>query len=360
MQTATGPNAVSQAFAADGRGPMVYGRYRARGYAVNPLTAQVGTLVPENVSATEAFRQAGLDWTAEKRSVYFQGADGPQPSAEHCSIVRSDTNALLGIHGVGYEPVQNSSLINLLDYLREDCSIESVLSIRNGRKIFVSASINTEAEVVPGDPVRRYLHAFNSHDGSSSFGVFFSDVRLACANQLAYMTGRAVGRAVDNGQGLRMKHTANVTAFAAKLPELINLERRSFTHSMEELRALSRVRLTPDLATTILGATFADKLATPIKDKTTQELRPRTLADLPEIGTIRGHYSGHSGMGIDTEGVRGTVYGLFNAITQFTTHDSGRAKDELERARTRLESLWGGPGARRIERAREACLAATR
>jgi hypothetical protein len=48
---------------------------------------------------------------------------------------------------------------------------------------------------------------------------------------------------------------------------------------------------------------------------------------------------------------------LFNAITQFETHDSGRSKDETERARARLESLWGGGASKRIERAREACLA---
>lgn len=358
MQTASAPNAVSQAFAANGRGPMVYGRYRDHGYAVNPLTAKLGTLVPEGVTATKAFAEAGLDWTAEKRPVYFMGADGPVTTSEHCSIVRSDTDQLLGIHGRGYEPVQNSALINLLDYLREDVDIETVLSIREGRRVFVSCAMRTEADVVPGDKVRRYLHAFNSHDGSSSFGVFFSDVRLACANQLNYLTGRAIGGAVRDGSGLRMKHTASVTAFAQRLPELINLERRDFTQSMDELRALSRTRLTPELATQILGATFADKLAAPIKDKQTGDARPRTLADLPEIGTIRQHYSGASGLGLDIEGVRGTVYGLYNAITQFESHDAGRSKDEIERARTRLISLWGGPGARRIERAREACLAA--
>lgn len=53
----------------------------------------------------------------------------------------------------------------------------------------------------------------------------------------------------------------------------------------------------------------------------------------------------------------GTLYGLYNAITQAHTHDFGRAKDETERARTRLESLWGGTSAKRITRAREACLA---
>jgi phage/plasmid-like protein (TIGR03299 family) len=351
-------NTVSTAYAADGSGPMVYGRYRDRGYAVNPLTARVGTLVPENVSASEAFSIAGLDWRADKRPVFYMGPDGPLESRDHCSIVRSDTDELLGIHGSGYTPVQNSALINLLDYLREDIQIESVLSIRQGRKVFATASISTEDEVVPGDRVRRYLHLFNSHDGSSGFGVFFSDIRLRCANQLTYLTGRAMTAAADSGAGLRRKHTASVTQFAENLPHLIDLERRSFAKTINELRDLTTVQLNTEIARRVLESTYADKLATPIKDKDTGKPRPRTIADLPEIDLIRSHYAGSTGMGIrDLPGSAGTLYGLYNAITQYETHDSGRAKDETERARTRLESLWGGTSAKRLDRAREACLA---
>jgi phage/plasmid-like protein (TIGR03299 family) len=351
-------NAVSTAYASNGHGPMVYGKYRDRGYAVNPLTAQVGTFVPERASASEAFAIAGLNWTAERRPVTFMGADGPLTSNDHVAIVRSDNDGLLGIHGTGYTPVQNNALVNLLDYLREDIHIETVLSIRGGRKVFATATINTEDEVVPGDRVRRYLHLFNSHDGSSGFGVFFSDVRLACANQLAYLTGKAVGNAVHDGSGLRRKHTASVTQFAQQLPHLIDLERRSFSRSVDEMRSLANVQLTSELARRVLEVTYADKLATPIRDKSTGDKRPRTIADLKEVATIRSHYTGDTGLGIrDIPGVAGTLYGLFNAITQHATHDTGRATDATERARARLESLWGGTSAKRIERAREACLA---
>lgn len=358
VSSTTKPNQVTTAYAADGKGPAVYGKYRARGYAVNPLVDRIGTALPENVSASDAFRIAGLDWTADKRPAFFMGPDGPIESPEHCSIVRSDTNQLLGIHGQGYTPVQHTALINLLDYLREDVTLENVLAIRNGRKLFVTASIDAEDDVVPGDRVRRYIHAFNSFDGSSGFGVFFSDVRLACANQLSYLTGKAASMATNEGAGLRMKHTASVTRFAENLPALISLERRSFRKSIEELRSLTSVKLTTEIARRVLEATFADKLTVPIRDKSTGTKRARTLADLPEIETINSHYAGTTGLGInDVPGIPGTAYALFNAITQNETHDTGRIKDETERARARLISLWGGESAKRIDRARQACLA---
>ena len=91
-KTPTRSNVVSQAYARDGKGPMVYGRYKEAGYKVEPLVDKLGTRITENVSGTEAFRIAGLDWTAEKREAFFMGADGPVLAPDHCSVVRSDTH----------------------------------------------------------------------------------------------------------------------------------------------------------------------------------------------------------------------------------------------------------------------------
>jgi len=348
---------VTASFAADGKGPAVYGAYRERGYTVRPLLDAVGTPIERNATATEAFTLAGLAWNAERRPLSYTATDGTQrPAPDKIALVRSDNDALLGIHGVGYTPIQNSALIQVLDYLREDIRIENVLQIRGGRRVFATASFDCEAEVHTGDKIRRYLHLFNSFDGTSSFGIFFSDIRLTCANQLAYLTGKALSNAESEGKGLRCRHTVSATAFAERLPALICLERARFHDQLTDYKRMAETPLTVDLARRILELTYADKLSTPITDKTTKAKRPRTLEDLPELGLIRSHYSGETGLGTST--YRGTAFGMFNAITQYETHDSGRTLDETERARARLESLWGGASAKRIDRARQACLAA--
>jgi len=355
-RTPSRSNKVSQAYARDGQGPMVYGRYKEAGYKVEPLVDKLGTRITENVSGTEAFRIAGLDWQAEKREAFFMGADGPVLAPDHCSIVRSDNNQLMHLAGKGYTPVQHTAIADLFNFLSGEIEIENVLSIRQGKKVYATASIKAEGEVVPGDRVRRYIHAFNSHDGSCSFGVFFTDVRLACANQLAMLTKAESRNREADGQGLRMKHTKSVTEFAQRLPQMIDLERQTFNRQLEGLRDLSGIPLTAELAKRVLEMTFADKLATPITDKESKEKRQRLLSDLPEYGIIREHCNGGSGLGMDMPGVRGTVYGLFNGITQCLTHDGGKSKNATERNRARLESLWGGSASKRIETAREACL----
>jgi len=355
-KTPSRANVVSQAYALDGKGPAVYGRYKEAGYKVEPLVDKLGTRITENVSGTEAFRIAGLDWQAEKREAFFMGADGPEIAPDHCSIVRSDNNQLMHLAGKGYTPVQHTAIADLFNYLSGEIDIENVLSIRQGKKVYATASIRAEGEVVPGDRVRRYIHAFNSHDGSCSFGVFFTDVRLACANQLGMLTKVESRNREADGQGLRMRHTKSVTEFAQRLPQMIDLERQTFNRSLEGLRDLAGIPLTAELAKRVLEMTFQDKLAKPIRDKDSKEMRDRKLNDLPEYSLIREHCYGSSGLGMDMAGVQGTVYGLFNGITQCMTHDGGKSKNNTERNRARLESLWGGAASKRIEAAREACL----
>ena len=52
-----------------------------------------------------------------------------------------------------------------------------------------------------------------------------------------------------------------------------------------------------------------------------------------------------------------SIYNVFNAITRFETHQSGRSKDIEKRNLARLESLYGGPAHKKIETCREYLLA---
>lgn len=383
MQAITQANTVTTQYARE-KEAMVYGRYKENGYQVNPLVSQAGgTLITEQLSAAEAFRLANADFKVRKSVVSYahdvtdfvdavddEGAplyedDGitrqkmpvttteARVSKDHCALVREDTGDCLGIMGSNYTPVQNDALILMFDYLRENVEIDNILTIRQGRKVFVSARCDIEGEVTAGDKVRRYLHAFNSFDGSSAFGVFFSDVRLQCANQINYLCNKGASRAKSEGAALVMRHTRSVEAFAQALPQLINVEQQKFETDLNRLRPLTTLKLNGAMVKNVLEHTYSDDLARPITDKDSGKKRPRTLADLPQVNVIRSHFSGETGFGVDSS----SAYGLFQAITQYETHDAGRLKDNTERARARLESLWGGSGAKRIEKARESLLA---
>lgn len=325
------------------------------GTAPNSIAIEAGGRGVQGLSPAEAFTAAGADYRVIERPVAVHTPDCWVPIPSSKALVREDNGHVLQVTTKSYTPVQNDRLQYLFEYLREDVVLDNIVVLRGGRRVFVSASIGVEGEVVAGDKVKRYIHAFNSFDGSSAFGVFFTDVRMFCTNQFRYISGKGSRQAAAEGRGLHMKHTSNVRQFAERLPELIDIQNKTFSQDLAKLRPLTTLKLTPEMAQHVLTETYKDRLAVPITDKTTKAKRPRVLTDLPELDTIRSHYKGNTGIAIDPSDR--SVWNLFQAITQYETHDSGRAKDELTRARARLESLWGGAASTRIERAATACLA---
>lgn len=321
-----------------------------------------GTPVGPDAPPRLAFAAAGCDFVVSERPLAVNLAspeDDPRWRGikTHKAIVRDDTKTTLGVVGRSYHPVQNEALINLFEFLREDAELQNIVALDGGRKVFATATINIEGAIREGDIIRRHIHAFNSFDGTTSFGVCFSDMALVCSNQLRYISGRGARKAKAEGQGLVLRHTAQVKQFVDKLPQLINLQQQTFQQDLAALRPLLTTRITPEAARAVLEATYADKLANPVVDKETKEKRERTLADLEatDIAQIRSHAFGSTGIGIDP--AERSLWNLFQAITQHETHETGRARDAVEAARVRLESLFGGAASQRIDRAREACLA---
>ena len=87
--------------------------------------------------------------------------------------------------------------------------------------------------------------------------------------------------------------------------------------------------------------------------------RPRILEDLPQYNRLKSLYLGGA-IGSDIAGVRGTWWGAYNAVTQWISHESSKAKDPTEAARQRLESLYWGKNADLTAKAHSLALAATK
>lgn len=337
-----------------------------------PTAVEAGGTPVYGHTPREAFRLAGADFAVESRPMAFLGrSPGIAPEDDpHCwqstslcqAIVRTDTNQMIAQVGPKYHPLQQQYMVDLFSYLHEDVTLDNIVQIRNGAKVVATASINVTGTV--GDTkVCRFLHAGNSFDGSTKFFVYFSDMMWVCANQISFIMGKGARKAANAGNGIALRHTASAEETAKQLPRLIQMQEQQFAESLEALQPLASTRLTPEAANTILRHTFSDKLAKPIPvERGSSELRERQLGDLFEVECIRSHYSGATGIEIQ----HGTVWGLFQAITQNQSHDFARSdsgkgkmteKQKMTAARARLEQLWGGQADARIQRAKEACLA---
>ena len=88
-------------------------------------------------------------------------------------------------------------------------------------------------------------------------------------------------------------------------------------------------------------------------DKTSA--RPKKLEDLTAWDSVANKFHGE-GIGFDIKGVKGTMWGAYQAITEYFSHDAGRAIDSTDAARQRLESLYWGTGAATIAKAHSLAL----
>jgi hypothetical protein len=139
------------------------------------------------------------------------------------------------------------------------------------------------------------------------------------------------------------------------------VQRQRFTSGLAELRAMAA---TPCTATQFRGyieGVFADQLSGTINDKRgdRSSARARQVEDLPAWESLENKFHGRT-IGSDIPGVKGSVWGAYQAVTEFLSHDAGRAKDPTEAARQLLESLYWGQGAQMLTRAHELALSATR
>lgn len=313
----------------------------------------LGTVVAEAPKTTaEAMRLAGMDWTVEESPVITYGDRDSAPAlVEGWKVLRrSDTRNTLHVCRDSWTPVQNSEAFEWFDPIIADgdAEISAAVSLQEGKRIAITAKIKDGIEdVVKGDPIEAFLLLFNSHDGTLSLGVKFTNVRVVCANTLNQaLQGEKKLISQDltwTGKTARIRHTKSIHHSLEVVRDALDIQRRAFRYSIEEYRAMSKVDL---------SAAAFDRYLTTVFQK--QLEGDRKVTDLRQYEQLIQNFEG--GIGMDIKGVRGSLWGAYNAVTEWTTHQRG-GTDDIEATRDRLNSLWFGSSAQINEAAHKAALA---
>jgi hypothetical protein len=156
---------------------------------------------------------------------------------------------------------------------------------------------------------------------------------------------------------IRIRHTKNAESLIQRLPELVDVRRRQFIGGMVELRQMASTPCSMAQFRQYIGSVFADQLQGTVNDirgdKSTA--RPKVVDDLPAWPSVLHKFSGGA-IGSDLIASSGTAWGAYQAITEYISHEAGRAKDPLDAARQRLESVYWGQGSGIITRAHQQAL----
>lgn len=302
------------------------------GYVGEKAWHGLGKRLEAGLSATEAFTQLGLGW---ETGLYEVPAlvlpDGRRVTADDNRMhVRMDTATCLGMVGKDYQPISNQEMAKFADALAgEDAAItvETGGSLRGGKRVFVLVKLPKDTEVLDGDMLKNYICISNGHDGLNSFRVFYTPIRVVCANTL--------GMAEATVSGARFAHDGDVTKKIELARAALGIMVRRNEFFAEKARAMAKVSMKQDAIDAYFDKVYARTFGEEMSEKHTTET----------LGEWKGNLSNAHNTVKSTEG---TAWHAMNAVTFWHDHQRGRFKDVPESEGRVHSNLFGASASAKL------------
>jgi phage/plasmid-like protein (TIGR03299 family) len=305
------------------------------------IALSLTTATPEQLAQAWA-KCAGMDWKILRSKVrYFADREGnDQRTIDDAHVLmRSDTGADLGIVSDKYKTVQPAQVLDFFHSLSEQLGVklETAGTLFGGKKFYATANLGESFTFASGDVVKGYLLLATSCDGSAKTTARHVLERVVCNNtlsaamsehskhvvnlshrttfdadkikaQLGVAQIREVAEACESLTQVRMSDD-KACDFVRNLlrPEDAAKAATIADTQAEVARVLSQASGSQDFAR-LLGGTIA------LKDIAADAKRaPKGEAEILRL--FRG-----AALGSNLSGVRGTAWGMLNAVTEYVDH----------------------------------------
>ena len=286
-------------------------------------------------SVADALAAADLDFTAELRAVQFASEGGYGLAEKHRVVVRTDTEAALGVVGHQYHLVQHADACAWVEQAlgRGVESVERALRDNGGGRMMLELRLPGDYELPGGDVVTNQLIVGNSVDGSLALVCTPTTKRLVCENQtVAFVSAsKMVGVYARHTSGAVGRGVGRIDEMLAKVSE----SHAEFRDSAMRLAAKS------------IDSAAVDRLFRGVASRHAESCREAVVDDLRE------RFESHLNAG----GFGATAWTAWNSITEAVNHGGRDRGEESERAGRRSYSLFYGQGARVMQQAWQAVLA---
>jgi phage/plasmid-like protein (TIGR03299 family) len=288
--------------------------------------AQAGTAVNAG-SASEAARQAGLDWNvmlAPMEAIVSNKVNEYETVTDHYEVPKrqavlklgkDNTNQVIGVVGDKYKIVQNMEVFSALDTLVDsgDARYTAAGEYNNGANIWMVMELPTGVQVA-NDPHSAFLLVQSSHDGSCAVRIRPIIERLFCANQIS----RIIMGKQTNDYTYVMKHTTNSVLSVNDIRNITQLTYNSIQQYEEIAGTLLQRKVDDRQVKNIFKQVWALPSTveeTPEHLLSQGEKRQRTIA-LTGRESAWNIYSQSS----TQENIRGTAFGAWQAVIEHADH----------------------------------------
>jgi len=239
----------------------------------------------------------GLNWTVSKEPIQTVGGVAIR---DKFGIMRSDNEAVLGIHGPNYDPYQNHELLELLHQIggHTGLDIHSGGSFNGGGKVWFQ--LKSDDLKLGGDKIKGYISGFNSFDGSTSLGFGNATTTVSCSN-----TWWAAFREVNT----KLRHSKSMRPRLEEMLQKIDIVLEEEQKLFQEIVMLSE---------TAFDETQKDLVTQLLFSMSTEDV----LGDREDLSTRKQNQISDFEADLRTEvSTKGeNLWGLFSGVTRYTTH----------------------------------------
>lgn len=282
----------------------------------------LGTPVEHALTSKEAVEAAHLDWTVEKREIYFKSEDffsseEKFEKAPGFATVRTDENIPLGIVSDNYQIIQNHQAFEFVDALvaSNEAKFITAGALFQGKRIWLSAKLPGHITVTDDDVIDKYLLLTTGHDGVNSVKVLFTPIRVVCMNTLNQALNSATTK-------VHIKHTGDIKTKVVEAQRVLGIAINYFEQIGNAFKVFAGRELTDEEFQTYVGDII------PGVSKRSKNIRNK-VEDLY-----------FTGVGSEISGT--TLWGAYNAVTEYVDH---HRIDWKKRPDKYLASITYGTGA---------------
>jgi phage/plasmid-like protein (TIGR03299 family) len=229
---------------------------------------------------------------------------------------------VLGVVGSKYVPIQNRDAFTTFDSLvgEGEAIYHTAGALGKGERIWILAKLPDYIRVNGNDLVEKFLLLTNSHDGSGAVRVKLTPIRVVCENTLAMALSGIE-------EEVRIWHIAHADEKLKKAQKILGLTNKLYSELENIFNGMSAKKMTQAATEDYVKAIF------PTNPQSNGHSRMPAIQErvLELVETGRGAVM-----------AKGTLWGAFNAVTEFVDHCRLASATDSNR----LKSIWFGSGER--------------
>jgi len=299
---------------------------------------KLGQMVTNAMTWPEAMELAQLDWTVEKRQVFFQN---PAWKNDHTKekgfkspgdfvVCRNDIEgelSSLGTVGATYEPTQNIEIGGWIDQVLEQIEgahYEAAGALGKGERIWALARVPFNASI-GADEHQTFILFMSAHNGTMSNTIMLTDVRVVCQNTLNFALSQGTKDAM-----IKVRHTVGAKERLNTISKNIQTGLKQDVETLKEkFHKILDWKVTNEGLSNVFDKIFGENWVT-------SKIQAKKMAMITDL------MKDNDNNAIPEQ--KGTGMALLNAVTNFVDHErpsrvtanSGYATAEQARADSAL------------------------